>query len=91
MAIFDLHDALLNNTSQAFWQVWNSKFRNKSPAVIQVNGTVDNCVIVNTFANYFASNCSPFIDCRYDTFKLQYQELRDTGSPIILRNLLISN
>jgi len=84
----DLHDALLNKTGQAFWQVWNSKFRNKSPAVIQVDGTVDNSVIVNTFANYFASNCSPFNDCN-EAFKLQYQVLRDqyTGSPIVPKNL----
>jgi len=78
----DLHDALSNKAGQASWQVWNSKFRNKSPAVIQVDGTVDNSVIVNTFANYFASNCSPFNDCRNEAFKLQY-----TGSHIVPRNL----
>jgi len=43
----------------------------------------------NTFANYFASSCSPFNDTRNDAFKLQYQELREqyTCSPIVPRNL----
>jgi len=50
-------DALLNKTGEAFWEVWNSKFRSKLLAVIQVDGIVDNSVVVNTFANYFASNC----------------------------------
>jgi len=79
----------LNKTGQAFWQVWNSKFRNKSHAVIQVDGTVDNSVIVNTFANYFASSCSPFNHFRNDAFKLQCQELREqnNGSPLVHRNL----
>jgi len=67
------------------------------PAVIPVDGTVDNTVIVNTFANYFASNSSPFNDCLNDAFKLQYQGLEEqyTASPIVHRNLfdveLISN
>jgi len=45
--------------------------------------------IINTFANYFASNCSSFNDCRNEAFKLQYQELRDqyTGYPIAPTNL----
>jgi len=42
---------------------------------IQVDGTVDNSVIVNTFANYFAFNCSPFNECCNVAFKLQYHEL----------------
>jgi len=60
-----------------------------SPAVIQVDDTVDNTVIVNTFANYFASNCSSLNDCRNEAITLQYQELREqyTGFPIVPGNL----
>ena len=93
----DLHDALLNISGQALWQVWNPNFENKLPAVIPVDGTVDNTVIANTFANYFASNCSPSSNDGNDTFKLQYNELREyyIGSPITPCNLfnveIISN
>jgi hypothetical protein len=93
----DLHDALLKKNGQAFWQVWNSKFRNKAPAVIQVDGKSDNTVIANTFANYFARNCSPLSNDLNHAFSLRYEELREqyTGSPIARSQLfdveLISN
>ena len=94
-----MQDALLNKSGQAFWQVWNSKFKNKPPAVMQSFKLMvqfyDNTVIANTFANYFASNCVPLNNDRNDwhTFKIQYNELKEyfTGYPITPKIYSTSN
>jgi len=48
----NLHDALLTKQSNAFWQCWRSKLECKSKCS-QVDGCVDNDVIVNKFASHF--------------------------------------
>ena len=48
----DLHDALLLKNGKRFWSCWSSKFES-SVSCSQVDGCVDECVIVGKFAESF--------------------------------------
>jgi len=50
----DLHDALLLKNGKRFWSCWRSKFES-SVSCSQVDGCVDECVIVGKFAESFQS------------------------------------
>ena len=50
----DLHDALLLKNGKRFWSCWHSKFES-SVSCSQVDGCVDECVIVGKFAKSFQS------------------------------------
>ena len=50
----DLHDALLLKNGKRFWSCWSSKFES-SVSCFQVDGCVDECVIVGKFAESFQS------------------------------------
>jgi len=80
----ELHDALMHKSGQAFWKSWNSKFANKSNKILQVDGTADNCEIVNNFAKHFEHVCTPNSAVRNAELEAQYNNARLNycGSPI---------
>jgi len=47
----DLHDALLLKNGKRFWSCWRSKFES-SVSCSQVDGCVEECVIVGKFAEF---------------------------------------
>jgi len=87
-----IYDALLNKAGQAFWLVWNSKFRNMSPAVIQVDGTYMQLITL-LLSTHLQTTLPPTAALSTTVvmmrFKLPYQELREqyTGYPIVPWNL----
>ena len=80
----DLHDALLRKSGQEFWRTWKSKFSSNSSSVVKVDGSADNQVIADKFANYFESISRPFSTKRDEELKTQYTAMRSMyyGSPI---------
>ena len=54
----DLHEALLAKDGPVFWKSWRSKFETRANCS-QVGGCVDQEVIANNFAHYFADTYSP--------------------------------
>jgi hypothetical protein len=80
----NLHDALLCKSGQDFWKCWKSKLGRESRNIVQVDGTGDGGVIVNKFAVYFASSCTPFSALRNEQLKSAYADRRSNycGSPI---------
>lgn len=49
----DLHEALLTKNGHSFWKCWRSKLGSRN-VCRQVDGCVDDNIIANNFANYFA-------------------------------------
>ena len=93
----NLHDALLCKSGQDFWKCWKSKFGRESGNIVQVDGTGDGGIIVDKFAKFFESCCSPFSGRRNDELKADYNNRRANycGSPITENQLfnaeLLSN
>ena len=81
----DLHEALLRKNGHDFWKTWKSKLekKNKTSYITQVDGVTDCEAIVQSFANFFQSNCKPFNNARNSELKLQYDTARAQycGSP----------
>jgi exonuclease III len=74
----DLHEALIHKSGRDFWKQWNSKFENKNckNRLIQVDGTVDNLIILDKFAKYFEQLSTPFNVERNNELRDKYMDLR---------------
>ena len=52
----DLHDALIQKSTNCFWKSWHNKFGKKKVTPKSVEGLVDEQLIANEFAEYFCVN-----------------------------------
>ena len=81
----DLHEALLQKKTTAFWQCWRSKFESVNKwcsHVSHVKGCVDPDIVVNKFAMNFQKTISCNDPHQADALKLSYMDAQDNGLPI---------
>jgi len=67
----DLHEALLRKNGKMFWNSWQAKFDSPMPCS-QVDGCVDDSVIINKFVDHFrqsySCNNKPRAEALFDQF-----------------------
>ncbi|MFI5407479.1 MAG: hypothetical protein ACHQ1D_13325, partial [Nitrososphaerales archaeon] len=72
----DLFDNLLKKDSESFWKCWSSKLRHTTPKGITVNGSSDDKIIADAFAQHFQSvYCNSFDNAHA---KSEFHNLFDT-------------
>jgi len=71
----DLHEALLRKNGKMFWNCWQAKFESSMPCS-QVDGCVDDYVIVNKFADHFHKSYSCNNKSRADALYQQFVRIR---------------
>ena len=54
----DLHEMLMEKQGPNFWRLWRSKFGNKNREIVQVDGVVNENIIVDKFVKHFQSVCN---------------------------------
>lgn len=72
----DLHEALLEKKTTAFWQCWRSKFESVNKCS-HVEGCADPDIVVNKFAMNFQKTISCNDPHQADALKLSYMDARD--------------
>jgi len=71
----DLHEALLKKNGKMFWNCWKAKFESSMPCS-QVDGSVDDNVIINKFVDHFQKSYSCNNKSRADALHDQFIQLR---------------
>jgi hypothetical protein len=71
----DLHEALMKKDGARFWKCWRSKFESRNYCD-QVNGYVDNNIIVDKFADHFQKAYSFANISRANLLKSEYLRAR---------------
>ena len=69
-----------------FWKCWRAKFDVSVNKCTEVSGCVDSAVIVNKFADHFASSYCCNSTGRADSLREEYLRLRDgySGNPYLM-------
>jgi len=81
-----LHEALLKKDTVNFWKCWRSKLDTRtSNKCTEINGCVDNTIIVNRFAEHFSSSYCCNSNIQADSLREDYEQARGGyyGYPIV--------
>ena len=72
----DLHDDLIAKSGNDFWKSWHSKCGDNKAAPRQVNGVINDKIILSNFTEYFSKCCSPNSAESSDIINSKYANLR---------------